>query len=100
MVFLFPVYSKLHGLGWDLAACLLMALSASVAKRISRRACICGSLGRSSGSCGGLVSLIEAKSWVVILATFWSPSHLGRMFLERVGQSRVLMCVSQDVLES
>jgi hypothetical protein len=37
---------------------------------------------------------------VVILATFWSPSHLRRRFLERVGQSRVLMCVSQDVLES
>lgn len=77
-----------------------MALSASVAEHVSGRMHICGSLGRSSVSCGGLVSLTEAKSWVVILATFWSPSHLRRRFLERVGQSRVLMCVSQDVLES
>lgn len=85
MVFLFTVVSKLHGLGWGLAAFLLIALSVSVAEHVSGRADICGSLGRSSGSCGGLVSLTDGKSWVVTMATFWSPSHLRRRFLERVG---------------
>lgn len=58
LCFLFTVHSKLHGLGWDLTALLLIVLFASEAERVSGRVYVSG----SSGSCSRLLLHTEDKS--------------------------------------
>lgn len=91
LCFLFTVYSKLHGLGRGLTALLLIALSASVAERVSGRVYVSD----SSGSCSRLVLHTEDKSQVVTLLTFWNLSHLRRRFWKGLGSlasgSRILI---------